>query len=145
MVEQTLSYEQYLASLPQDRRPEVDKLWRIVRENMPDGYVEEVGEKFLSFKADGDWYVAMANQKNYISLYLIPVYVFPELKAKLDRAGKNLKCGKSCINFKRADDLPLDVIAEIIGANDYGAFKEHVRAVRGGGGKKEKVGKRRTG
>ena len=73
---------------------------------MPDGYAEEIGPKFLSFKADGEWYVALANQKNYISLYLMPVYIFPELRAKLDGGGKKLRCGKSCVNFRRADVIP---------------------------------------
>ncbi len=130
MSKQTLSFEQYLSSLPSERRGEVEKVWRVVRENMPGGYVEEIGPKFLSFKAGGEMYVALANQKNYVSLYLMPIYVFPELKAKLDSAGKNLKCGKSCINFKRAEDLPLDAIAEILTAHDAGEYQEGCRRMR---------------
>lgn len=143
MSEQTLSYEHYLEGLPAERRSEVDKVWRVVRKNMPKGYIEEIGPKFISFKADADWYVALASQKNYISLYLMPVYVFPELKAKLDDAVKNLKCGKSCINFKKAEDLPLDTVGEIVAANDAETYKEHVRQVRAEAGKKKKaVGKK---
>ena len=48
MSKQTLSFEQYLASLPPERRSEVEKVWRVVRENMPGGYVEEIGPKFLT-------------------------------------------------------------------------------------------------
>lgn len=132
MSKQTLSFEQYLVSLPPERRSDVEKVWRVVRENMPGGYVEEIGPKFLSFKADDDWYVALANQKNYISLYLMPVYIFPELKVKLDGSGKKLKCGKSCINFKRAEDLPLEVVAEVIRTTDAEAFKGRVREVKSG-------------
>lgn len=122
MPDKAMTFEQYLAGLPAERRGEVERVWRAVRESVPGGYVEEIGPKFLSFKAGDDWYVALANQKNYISLYLMPVYVFPELRAKLDAAGKNLKCGKSCVNFKRADELPLEVLAEIISANDPEAY-----------------------
>ncbi|HEX8422272.1 MAG TPA: DUF1801 domain-containing protein, partial [Pyrinomonadaceae bacterium] len=105
MTEQALTYKQYLESLPAERRLEIERVWGLVRERVPAGYREEVGEKFLSFKAGGDWYVALANQKNYISLYLIPLYMFPEMKAKFDAAAsKKLKCGKSCINFKRAEE-----------------------------------------
>jgi hypothetical protein len=130
-MENNLSYEQYLDSLPAGRRVEIERVWGWVRERMPAGYTEEVGEKFLSFKAGGDWYVALANQKNYISLYLIPLYVFPEMKAKFDAAAsKKLKCGKSCINFQRAEELPLEVIGEIVGGYDAQAFAEHVRQVR---------------
>src|ERR1044072_4620572 len=97
---------------------------------MPAGYTEEVGPKFLLFKADDEHYVALGNQKNYISLYLMPLYVFPESKAKLDASGRKLKCGKGCINFKRAEDLPLEVIAEIISANEAKAYVEHMRQMR---------------
>lgn len=128
--EQTFSYEQYISSLPADRRDEVEKVWQVIRANMPAGYKEEIGPKFLTFKADEEWYVALASQKNYISLYLTPLYVFPKLKAKLDDSGKKLKCGKSCINFKKAEDLPLEVIAEIVSANDAEAYKKRLREVR---------------
>lgn len=131
MMENNLSYEQYLESLPSERRVEVERVWGLVRERVPEGYTEEVGEKFLSFKAGGDWYVALANQKNYISLYLIPLYMFPEVKAKFDAAAsKKLKCGKSCINFQRAEELPLEVLAEIVGAYEAQAFAEQVRQAR---------------
>jgi len=131
MMANNLSYEQYLANLPTERRVEIERVWRLVRENMPAGYAEEIGAKFLSFKAGADWYVALANQKNYISLYLMPLYVFPELKAKFDAAAsKKLKCGKSCINFQRAEDLPLDVLGEIVSGHDRAAYAEQVRRIR---------------
>jgi hypothetical protein len=130
-MENTLSYEQYLNSLPAARRSEIERVWGLVRERIPAGYTEEIGEKFLSFKTGADWYVALANQKNYISLYLIPLYVFPEMKAKFDAAAsKKLKCGKSCINFQRAEELPLEVLGEIVSGYDAQAFAGHVQQVR---------------
>jgi len=131
MMENNLSYEQYLANLPAERRVEIERVWGLVRERVPAGYAEEIGAKFLSFKAGADWLVALANQKNYISLYLMPLYVFPEMKAKFDAAAsKKLKCGKSCINFKRAEELPLDVLGEIVGRYDAQAYAEQVRQIR---------------
>ncbi|HEX8130398.1 MAG TPA: DUF1801 domain-containing protein [Pyrinomonadaceae bacterium] len=128
---QTLAYRQYLDSLPADRRAEIERVWEAVRKHVPQGYAEEVGEKFLSFKAGDDWLVALANQKNYISLYLMPLYVFPELKAKFDTAaGGKLKCGKSCINFKRAEELPLEVIGEIVRAYEAEDYAERVQQIR---------------
>lgn len=135
MKDQTLSFKQYLASLPSERRTEVERVWRLVRENVPGGYAEEIGPKFLSFKAGDDLYVSLANQKNYISLYLMPLYIFPELKAKLDNSGKALKCGKSCINFKRAEDLPLEVVGEIISATDVEAYKKGLQEAKSHGKK----------
>ena len=131
MMENNLSYEQYLTGLPAERRVEIERVWGLVRERVPAGYAEEIGAKFLSFKAGDDWLVALANQKNYISLYLMPLYVFPEMKAKFDAAAsKKLKCGKSCINFKRAEELPLDVLGEIVGRYDAQAYAEQVRQIR---------------
>jgi hypothetical protein len=128
---QTLSYRHYLERLPAERRAEIERVWDVVRAHVPQGYAEEIGEKFLSFKAGDDWLVALANQKNYISLYLMPLYAFPEMKAKFDAAvdGK-LKCGKSCINFKRAEELPLEVIGEIVGGHEAEDYAERVRRIR---------------
>lgn len=141
MGEQTLSYQKYLDALPPERRKEIERVWAVVRQSMPEGYKEEIGPKFLSFKSGDEWYVALANQKNYISLYLIPIYVFPKLKDKLDNAGKKLNCGKSCINFQRAEQLPLELIEEIIGAHSAEEFKAHVGSIRSAGSAKKKKSK----
>jgi len=135
MGEPAITYEKYLANLPPDRRGVVDEVWRAVRAKMPSGYTQEVSSKFLTFKADEEWYVALANQKNYISLYLMPIYCFPKLKAKLEACGKKLSIGKSCINFLRAEDLPLDVIGEIVSAHDAAKYKESVQRLRSKGKK----------
>ncbi|HEY0100224.1 MAG TPA: DUF1801 domain-containing protein [Pyrinomonadaceae bacterium] len=141
-MENDISYEQYLDSLPAGRRVEIERVWGLVREHIPEGYTEEVGEKFLSFKAGADWYVALANQKNYISLYLIPLYMFPEMKAKFDAAAsKKLKCGKSCINFQRAEELPLEVVGEIVGSYDAQSYAGQVQQVRGAERPPRKKGK----
>jgi hypothetical protein len=131
MTEQALSYEQYLDSLPAERRAEIERVWGVVRTHVPRGYTEEIDAKFLSFKAGDDWLVALANQKNYISLYLMPLYLFPEMKAKFDAAADGkLKCGKSCINFKRAGQLPLEVLGEIVGSYEADDYEERVRQLR---------------
>jgi uncharacterized protein YdhG (YjbR/CyaY superfamily) len=131
MTEHALSYEQYLDALPPERRAEIERVWGVVREHVPRGYAEEIGAKFLSFKAGGDWLVALANQKNYISLYLMPLYMFPEMKAKFETAADGkLKYGKSCINFKRAEELPLKAIGEIVRACEAADYAERVRQIR---------------
>lgn len=145
MTEQRSSYDRYLDNLPPERREAVDRVWNVVRDNMPEGYSEEIGPKFLTFKADDEMYVALANQKNYVSLYLMPLYVFPEVKARLDSSGKKLKCGKSCINFKAAEELPLETIGEIVGAHDARAYRERVRKVRAGAHSEEKPAKAKAG
>lgn len=141
MAEQTISYDRYLSSVPPERREEIERVWQVVRESVPAGYTEEITPKFLTYTAEGEWFLALANQKNYISLYLCSIYVFPELKAKLDSAGKNLKCGKSCINFKRAEELPLATIAEIISAYDAESYRKIVGEIRESSRMERKAGK----
>ncbi len=124
------NYEQFLNRLPPDRKAEAEKVWNVIRENMPSGYSEEIDDKFLSFKTGKDWYVALANQKNYISLHLLPIYIYPELRAKFDAANKKLKCGKGCVNFKSAEDLPLSVIAEIISATPAESWEAKLKSLK---------------
>lgn len=131
MAEQPFSYSDYLANLPAERKEAVERVWKAVRESMPAGYTEQISPKYLTFAADGEMYVAMANQKNYISLHLIPIYIFPELKAKLDNSGKKLKGGKGCVNFLHAEELPLDIIAQIVGSCEAETYKEKMRQLRG--------------
>jgi len=138
MTENPLSYEEYLANVPPERRDAVDKVWQVVRQNMPPGFDESIG-KFLTFKAGGEWYVALANQKRYISLYLMPIYAYPQLKIKLEASGKKLKGGKSCIYFTKAEDLPLATIAEIVAATSAQAWIDKISQVR-----VESKGKRRA-
>ncbi len=124
------SYQEFLNNLPTDRKTEVEKVWQVIRDNMPSGYSEEIDAKFLSFRVGKDWYVALANQKNYITLHLMPIYVYPELRAKFDAANQKLKCGKGCINFKNAEDLPLATIAEIISATPADSYRAKIQSVK---------------
>ncbi len=130
MGAETLSYENYLAAAPPERRAEIARVWELVRAHTPAGYSEEITPKFLTFKAGAEWYVALANQKNYLSIYLMPIYVFPGLKELLDSGGKKLKMGKSCINFKRADELPLEQIGAVLAANGADAYIAEVERIR---------------
>jgi len=64
------------------------------------------------------WYVALASEKSYLSLHLMSVYAggqpLERLKTGFKAAGKTLDMGKSCVHFQRAEDLPLDVIGQIV-------------------------------
>jgi hypothetical protein len=64
------------------------------------------------------WYVALASEKSYLSLHLMPVYGDRALAARLadgfEAAGKKLNMGKACIRFQRTSDLALDTVGEIV-------------------------------
>ena len=63
-------------------------------------------------------YAALASQKNYCVIYLMGVYGDGEqarwFREEFRKAGKKLDMGKSCVHFRTADDLPLDVIGQVI-------------------------------
>lgn len=121
--------ESYLAKQPPDRRAALSAVRQVIRANLPNGYEESMGSGMLVYavpvtrypklpKKQALWYAALAAQKNYNSLYLMSVYGSREHEKKLRegfaKAGKKLDMGKSCIRFQSADDLPLDVIGELI-------------------------------
>jgi len=79
----------------------------------------------------------LAAQKQHLALYLMTVYGDPKIaqrfKAGFKAAGKKLDMGKSCVRFKTADALALDVIGETIGKvtpDGYIAVYEKSRAMR---------------
>jgi hypothetical protein len=123
------SADEYLDALPADRRKTLAAVRAVVRKNLPKGYAEFVSWGMINYGVplsrfpntyNGQplCYAALAAQKNYCSLYLMSVYGDKRLEAKLrdgfKAAGKKLDMGKSCVRFQTPDDLPLDVVGELI-------------------------------
>jgi hypothetical protein len=77
----------------------------------------------------------LASQKGHISLYLNSVYGDPKTEAwfkeRYAASGKTLNMGKSCLRFKRAEDLPLEVIGETIARADLDSFPAYYEEARG--------------
>jgi len=112
------AFDAFVAGLPADRQQPVREVWEALRAAMPSGYTEQVGPKFLQYGVAGEGYVALANMKNYISLYLMPLYVFAgQHREQLQAAAPGLKFGKSCLNFTRAAQLPLAAITQLVAAH----------------------------
>jgi uncharacterized protein YdhG (YjbR/CyaY superfamily) len=120
---------EYLAELPDDRRAEISHVRDIINEVLPEGYREAMGYGMMGWVVPLERYpdtynkqplpfAGLAAQKNYNSLYLTCVYYskgrMERLEAAFAAAGKRLDMGKSCIRFKKADDLALDAIRDEI-------------------------------
>jgi hypothetical protein len=79
--------------------------------------------------------VALAAQKNYFALYLMGVYSDPKqyeaLREAFDRDGKKLDMGKSCLRFKKLEDLPLDAIGKLIASVSVEKHIAQLEASRG--------------
>jgi Domain of unknown function (DU1801) len=140
------SPEELLSSLPPDRREAMSKVLEVVRANLPPGYEEGMAYGMVA------WYVplerfpdtynkqplglaALGNQKHYMSLYLNTVYgdraTDRWFRERYAATGKKLDMGKSCVRFKRLDDLPLELIGETIARVPVDAYVKRYEAVRG--------------
>lgn len=123
--------EAYLASLPAERRGVIAAVRKLIRTHLPKGYVESMNWGMLSYEIplsrypdtyNGQpvSYVGLAAQKNNYALYLMNVYgsaaLHDRLVAAYAASGRRLDMGKSCLRFKTLDELPMDVIGEIIAA-----------------------------
>ena len=121
--------EAYLAELSLERREAIAGVREVILENLPEGYEEGMQYGMIGYLVPLDRFpdtyngqplgvAALASQKNYMSLYLLGVYGDPGAREWFENrfaaSGKKLSMGKSCVRFKRLEDLPLDVIGEAI-------------------------------
>lgn len=125
--------EQYIAELPDDRRIAIEKLRKVVLANLPKGLKEVMIYGMLGYVVPHEIYpngyhcdpklplgfFNIASQKNSINIYHMVLYADKDLhnwfvseypkhcKSKLDM-------GKSCVRFKKLDDIPYQLIGELI-------------------------------
>ena len=121
--------EQYLAELSDDRRAAISAVRDVILANLPDGYEETMRWGMISYEIPlarypdtyNDQplsYAGLASQKRYMSVYLHSIYADPGEESWFTDAyqatGKKLDMGKSCVRFKRIDDLPLELVGDAI-------------------------------
>lgn len=138
--------EAYIAELEPERAAFVSRLRDLVNANLPDGYVERMSWGMIGWELPLEThpntyngqplvYAALAAQKNHTALYLNCVYASEarteRLKARWAAAGKKLDMGKSCLRFKRPDDVAEDVLAETIRSIPVDRFIAEHEAGRG--------------
>jgi uncharacterized protein YdhG (YjbR/CyaY superfamily) len=134
---------EYIASLPEDRRDAIKAVRAVVKKHLPAGYKEGMEYGYIgwsvplsvypdTYNGQPLCYAALASQKNHMALYLMCAYGEGPLKQRLVKgfkaAGKKLDMGKACIRFKKLEDLPLDVIAEVTAAVPMKQYVEVARA-----------------
>ncbi len=131
------SVEEYLDSLPADRREAISTVREGILGALPDGYVEEMRWGMISYEVplaiqpdtyNGKplMYAALASQKRHMAIYLSGVYADPEARERFEAAyratGRRFDMGKSCVRFRRLDDLPLEVIEDAIARHPVDDF-----------------------
>lgn len=98
----------YFRNLPPDRRGLLDRLHTLITSLYPDATVD-LKYRMPTYHA-GDGWVAIANQKQYVSLYTCGGLHLVEFKKK----HPEIRTGKGCINFRPEDDLPLADIEQVV-------------------------------
>lgn len=125
--------EEYISELPEDRKAVVSKIREVINANLPKGFEEGMGYGMMAYFVPFSLYPAgyhcppkqplpfmnLASQKNFIALYHSGIYANPELMewfvAEFPKhCKKKLDMGKSCVRFKKMDDIPYDLIGELV-------------------------------
>ncbi len=136
-----LNSEEYINLVAEDKKEGIIKLLNVIRENIPDGFQEGMGYGMIGFAVPHSLYPAgyhcdpkiplpfasIAAQKNFIAVYHMGIYANPELyewfvseHAKVST--KKLDMGKSCIRYKKTEDIPFSLIGELftkMSVNDW--------------------------
>jgi hypothetical protein len=131
--------EQYLQTLPEDRRAALDAVRQVILKNLDKDYEEGIQYGMIGYfvphrvhpagyRCDPRQplpFIALGSKKNYMSLHLMCVYHAGDdespnkkhadwFQKAWAKTGKKLDMGKACIRFKKVDDLALQVIGEAI-------------------------------
>ncbi|PNQ74592.1 hypothetical protein C1T31_00135 [Hanstruepera neustonica] len=126
------SVNDYISQVPEDRQAALKKLHKTIKSNLPKGFEEGIQYKMPAFYVPHSIYpdgyhctpseplpfMSYASQKNSINLYHSGIYASPELynwfvNEYPKYSKRKLDMGKSCIRFKKVDDIPFDLIAEL--------------------------------
>jgi len=135
MRSEATTVDRYLAELPDDRREAIEQVRRVVCENLPEGFEETMNWGMITYQVPLEtypdtynkqplMYAALASQKNHMAVYMAGIYASDEARRKFETAykatGKRFDVGRSCVRFKKLDDLPLALIGETIASMEVG-------------------------
>lgn len=132
MANKPTTVDEYLAQLPEDRRQGLQQVRKVILKNLPKGYEEGIQYGMIGYFVPHSLYPSgyhcdttqplpflhIASQKNHMAVYMFCLYIdesemdwFQDAWAK---TGKKLDMGKSCVRFKKVDDLPLPLIGQAV-------------------------------
>lgn len=129
MKSDATTVEDYLKEIPDERRSTMAAVRELILQNLPKGYEEVMNWGMITYQVPlatySDtynkrplMYLALASQKNHMALYLTGIYSNDEERRQFEErykaTGKKLKMGKSCLRFKKLEELPLDLLAEVV-------------------------------
>ena len=126
------SVQEYLENLPDERKEPIEKLRKIISENLPNGFEEQLSYGMIGYVVPKSIYpkgyhctpelplpfLSIASQKNSINLYHMGIYADEKLLNWFQEefpkhSKKKLDMGKSCMRFKKPEDIPYELIGEL--------------------------------
>jgi uncharacterized protein YdhG (YjbR/CyaY superfamily) len=126
------SPEDYISQVPEERTTTLNKLRKTIKDNLPDGFEEGIQYNMPSYFVPHSIYpdgyhckptdplpfISFASQKHSVNFYHMGIYSKPELHDWFvseypKHCKRKLDMGKSCIRFKKLDEIPFELIGEL--------------------------------
>ena len=143
MKSEAKNVEEYIDQLPEDRKPVIRNLRKVILENLPAGFVETMGYGMIGYVVPHSLYpkgyhcnpelplpfMNIASQKNLVVVYHMGMYgdkkIFEWFVSEYTKQFKSKPdMGKSCIRFKKLDQIPYELIGELTGKISLKEWKE---------------------
>jgi uncharacterized protein YdhG (YjbR/CyaY superfamily) len=124
--------DDYISQVPEERQEAMNKLRKVIKDNLPKGFEEGIQYGMIGYYVPHSMYpdgyhctpseplpfMSFASQKNSVNLYHMGIYAKPELHDWFvneypKHCKRKLDMGKSCMRFKKLDEIPFDLIAEL--------------------------------
>lgn len=126
------SPDDYISQLPEDRKTPVTKLRQVILKNLPKGFEETMNYGMIGYVIPHSLYpdgyhcdpklplpfMNIASQKNFVAVYHMGIYADPKLlnwftSEYPKHSSRKLDMGKSCLRFKKLEDIPYQLIGEL--------------------------------
>ena len=145
MRSEATTVDEYLAELPPERAESLAAVRQVILDNLPEGFQESINWGMIAYEVPLERYpdtyngqplsyAALASQKNHMAVYMSGIYMSEDARERFETeyraTGKRYDVGKSCVRFRKLDDLPLDVIGKAIASTDVDAFIERYETAR---------------
>ncbi len=133
MTSKATTPQEYFDSLPAERKKAMAELRSVIKKNLPKGFSEVMSYVMIGYVVPHKLYpagyhcdpklplpfVCIASQKNFMAVYHMGVYASPELLQWFvaeykKRVPSKLDMGKSCLRFKKPEQIPFDLIGELM-------------------------------
>lgn len=147
MQSKAKTVDEYLKNLSTDRRKDIQNVRKVILNNLPKGYKEGMQYGMIGYYIplkiypngylnDGKTplpYISLASQKNHMAVYLNNIYMNKKINKwfidEYKKSRKRIDMGKSCVRFKKIEDLPIELIGKAVAKTSVDAFiKEYEKS-----------------